>query len=337
MQWPICSCQKVPAGQSYGPGGATTDKQVVASGTLSGKNFSAVIPGSTDAAIRHGVQVRMLVQMDQDTFTNSGNYYKFAIDDSVTLPGGFAVTTAGFYDVTVGWNAIPDTDFLQYDIYYSTVNPVTSADPSVTVTSRTQTSVQIPNLTLNATYYFAIQSRDNKGNVSGLSPQITQATKQGTNVSVSNASDGNSSITTFDGSATLTDNSITVTFTLDKTPPNSSSVQVWFDVGNNPDGAGGINSEDRQVFGSGSGRQWQVVIPGNDPELVDQAVVKFVFVIDGQIIQLQGVPYRFKLLKGITEAPGNLAITDTSGRSSSARAIPLRLAKMALAATYSSR
>ncbi|MBI4178875.1 fibronectin type III domain-containing protein, partial [bacterium] len=294
-----------------GPGGSATDKQVASSG--SGTNFSAILPGSTDPSIRDGVQIRFLVQIDNETHANSGNFYRFTIDDTVTLPSGLSILASNFTDITVGWNAIPDSDFLQYDIFYSSQSPVTLSDPSVTVTTRTQTSVQISGLTQSTTYYFAIQSRDLVGNVSGLSPQISGATQQGTNVSVANATDGTKQITAFDGTGTLSDNAITVSFSLDKLPAKSSDVQLWYDVGDNPDGPGGSNTQDRQIFASGSGLQWQAVIPGSDAEIVDQAIVKFVFVIGGQVIQLSGVPYRFKVLRTITEAPSNFTITDTTG------------------------
>ena len=294
-----------------GPGGSGADQQVTSSG--GGVNYSAIIPGSTDANISNGREVRFLVQIDNILDTKGGSYYRYTIDDSVTLPGGFAVQTTSYSDITVGWTAIPDTDFLQYDIFYSASSPVTTASPSLTVSSRTQTSAQITGLTLSTTYYFAIQARDVLGNVSGLSSQVSGATQTGTLVSVSNASDGILQITQFDGSGTLTDNAITVSFTLDKVPASASNVQIWFDVGDNPDGPGGINSQDRQVFAAGSGAQWQAVIPGTDGEIQDGALIKFVFVISGQVINNTGVPYLFKVVEGITVAPTNLQITDTLG------------------------
>lgn len=294
-----------------GPGGSTTDRQVTSSG--GGTNFSAVIPGSTDPGVVHNAQIRFLAQIDNVLDTNNMNFFKFNIDDSVTLPGGLSVVTPGFNDLTIGWNVIADTDFLQYDIFYSNSSPVTLASPSLTITSRTQTSVQITGLSLATTYYVAIQSKDAKGNVSGLSPQLTAATNIGTNVSVTNATDGTVVITQFNATGTLTDNAITVSFILDKVPAKASDVQIWFDVGDNPDGPGGFNSTDRQVFAAGSGAQWQAVIPGTDAEIVGGALVKFVFVIAGQVITNTGVPYLFKVVQGIATAPSNFQITDTLG------------------------
>ena len=294
-----------------GPGGSATDRQISAGGA--GSQFSAVIPGATDSAILNGAEVRFLVQVGTETYTNGGAFYKFTIDNAVTVPGGLSIVSAGFNDITVGWTPIADADFLQYDIFYSATPTITQATPSITVTNRTQSSLQIPGLATFTTYYFAIQARDVLGNVSGLSATVTGATRQGTNVTVNNASDGRIQITQFDGSGTLTDNAITVSFTLDKQPAGASDVQLWYDVGNNPDGPGGSNSEDRQIFGAGSGLSWQAVIPGADAEIVDGAAVKFVFVIGGQLIQNFGQPYVFRVVQGITQAPGSPTVIDTTG------------------------
>lgn len=295
-----------------GPGGSSTDRPVAGSGAT--RSFSATIPGSTDSAVVHGAEIRFLIQVDNETHTSGGSYYKFVIDDSVTLPGGLAVTSLGFNTLTVGWNAISDADFQQYEIYYSTTSPATLTSPYITVSSRTTTSAQITGLAINTTYYIAILARDVYGNVSGLSSSISGATKKGTNVTVSNASDGTTQIGTsqLDGTGILSDNAITISFTLDS-GQSSPNVQVYYDVGDNPDGAGGTNTQDRQVVASGSGTNWQAVIPGVDGEIVDGVTVKFVFYVAGQVIQNSGSPYRFKVVRTITQAPGNFAIADTTG------------------------
>lgn len=300
-----------------GPGGLdTTDKLVSATGGA-GKTFSAVIPGATDAAIKNGVQVRFLVLIDGTiSDTNNGNYYRFTIDDTVSMPSGLAVSSTGFNDVTLTWNAIGDGDFSRYDIFYSTSSPVGIGSPSVTITNQSQTSLQLGGLALNTTYYFAIMSRDNLGNVSGLSPQVSGKTKQGFNVTVADLTDGSSHIAQaqLDGTGLLTDNSITVSFTLDQVPASSSDVQLWYDAGgNSPDGPGGVNPNDKQVFAAGSGLNWQAVIPGSDPLIVNNATVKFVFVIGGQVLSNLGVPFKFKVVETVTAPPGNFMISDTTG------------------------
>jgi hypothetical protein len=99
--------------------------------------------------------------------------------------------------------------------------------------------------------------------------------------------------------AAFMDSDITISI---ETQFNANFVALWFDVGALPDGVSSANPNDRRVVASGSAKSWTAIIPHDDAEMVEGAVVRFLVDTDGAIYYSDGpeslggiVPWDFKV------------------------------------------
>ncbi len=113
-------------------------------------------------------------------------------------------------------------------------------------------------------------------------------------------SDGANTFSDPDSNSTLLDTNITISITLQF---DALFVTVWYDVGEDPDGISTGNSSDRRVLTTGSGKNWTAMIPENDTEIVEGAVVRFLVDIDGVRYYSDGsenlggsVPWRWNVI-----------------------------------------
>lgn len=113
------------------------------------------------------------------------------------------------------------------------------------------------------------------------------------------ATDGSSVFVNPYLSSALMDSDITIEI---ETQFASSFVAVWYDVGAYPDGLSVTNPDDRRVVAAGSGTGWTAVIPDDDPEMVEGAVVRLIIDTDGATYYYDGpevlggsVPWEFRV------------------------------------------
>jgi len=124
---------------------------------------------------------------------------------------------------------------------------------------------------------------------------VITGTAVGQTVTVDSVTDGTNTITSgFTADDHLLDADATVSFTLGQEATDTATIDLWFDVGADPDGAGTGNTDDRKVDSTGSGTSWSAVIPASDSEVVDGALVRFIVEVDGTVYYLTGTtPWKY--------------------------------------------
>ena len=98
-------------------------------------------------------------------------------------------------------------------------------------------------------------------------------------------SDGSDTFSNPDINSTLLDTDISVSIVLQY---KALHVTVWYDVGRDPDGLGTQNNEDRSITASGSEKNWIAQISGDDSEIVEGALVRFIINVDGELYYSDG-------------------------------------------------
>lgn len=83
------------------------------------------------------------------------------------------VAPATAADVVLNWNANTESDLAGYKIYQSTISGQYGA-PVATLGKVTATTLVLPQLTVDTTYFFAITAYDSAGNESGKSNEVSK-------------------------------------------------------------------------------------------------------------------------------------------------------------------
>jgi hypothetical protein len=144
---------------------------------------------------------------------------------------------------------------------------------------------------------FCVEDPSSNGSPEGMEVDIGGA---GSNIIIRvTATDGSSVFVNPYLSAALMDSDITIEI---ESQFNASFVALWYDVGAQPDGLCVTNPDDRRVVATGSGKNWTAIISGDDPELIEGAVVRFIIDTDGAVYYYDGpeasggsVPWDFRI------------------------------------------
>lgn len=83
------------------------------------------------------------------------------------------VAPATAADVVLNWNANPESDLAGYKIYQSTISGQYGS-PVATLGKVTTTTLVLPQLTVDAAYFFVITAYDLSGNESGMSAEVSK-------------------------------------------------------------------------------------------------------------------------------------------------------------------
>ncbi len=211
------------------------------------------------------------------------------------------------------------SDFGAYRVYYARGTTVTAAD-SVWTTAKdanlanlSAAGTSVRGLVASDTYTFAVVWRDAMGNESPLSNTLSCLTNA-MQPADDPASDGRNIAHRLDGTEALQDTDITITMWLTSPPTAAGSAAVYYDVGGYPDGPGTGNTDERRVAlidsADGDPHTWTAVIPGDDAEVVDGALVRYVGVADGFVLTNGGLPYAFRVDSTPPAAAGNPLLID---------------------------
>ncbi len=130
--------------------------------------------------------------------------------------------------------------------------------------------------------------------VSGINKEITNLSVLGTTdyltilpaankiISIL-ATDGVHQADKLDGTEYLGDLDVTVTIKL-LYAPTTDAIDMYFDVGDTPDGSTNGNNSDRKISMIKQADKWIGVIPGDDPEIIHNVSVNIVFESEGNVI-----------------------------------------------------
>lgn len=131
-------------------------------------------------------------------------------------------------------------------------------------------------------------------------PEVDVGGSGSNSVAMVIASDGADVFSNPNSQSTFMDTDINVSITLDY---KGLYVALWYDVGRNPDGINTQNSDDRKVLASGSGKNWNAIIPSDDPDIKEGSQVRFILNIDGVLYYSDGsestgggIPWSFTIV-----------------------------------------
>ncbi|RKX95161.1 MAG: hypothetical protein DRP84_05010, partial [Spirochaetes bacterium] len=141
---------------------------------------------------------------------------------------------------------------------------------------------------------------DIAGNYALDTPEVDIGGSGSNNVSMVVATDGADVFSNPNSQSTFMDTDVNVSITLDY---KGLYVALWYDVGRNPDGINTQNSNDRKVLASGSGKNWNAIIPSDDPDIQEGSQVRFILDIDGALYYSDGsestggsIPWSFTIV-----------------------------------------
>lgn len=295
---------------SDGPGGSATDTRVAAvvfgSDT---RNYTATINGIQLGAAA-GSTLNWIIRADSVNLYLSGTTpWKVALDGVAgAAPGNISIlpdpSIKNSTSLNIRWNPVSAADFAEYLVYYAAGANVTKSDTKWTkakdpALKNISTNYTIVNgLAASVAYTFGVVFRDALGNESALSDTVRQTTNA-TSPAQDPAYDGINVAHLLDGTETLQDTDILIEMLMDYAPADPSSVKLWYDVGATPDGPEGLNTEDRWVpmwdNPDRDSTSFVARIRGDDKEMVDGALVKYVVELDGFVKNNGGRPYMYKL------------------------------------------
>jgi hypothetical protein len=259
-----------------------------------------MLDGET-AATSDGAGPIMLAALFFDPDSNDidvGDYIQVEFTEAMQLActssGDFELLNSAFGD-TFGAGSYLD-DATPGDVY---INIVLGTGPSLILTDLWSVpgAGNPSGLGIKAGGTACAEDSASNGSPEGAEVDIGGA---GSNIVVTvTATDGSSVFVNPYLSAALMDSDITIGI---ETQFNASFVTLWYDVGAEPDGFSVTNPDDRRVVATGSGKNWTAIIPGDDPELIEGAVVRFIIDTDGAVYYYDGseafggsVPWDFRI------------------------------------------
>jgi len=132
------------------------------------------------------------------------------------------------------------------------------------------------------------------------SPQVDVGGSGSNNIATILATDGADVFSNPGSSSTFVYNDISVSITLDY---NALYVALWYDIGKDPDGIATQNNNDVRLLATGSGKNWNVVIPSSDTNIKEGVEVRFILDVDGAIYYSNGsdssggsIPWSFTIV-----------------------------------------